>query len=282
MLERLHQQRAAIAAVLNDETVTSPRKAVALEISQQEWTTMGQLTEVLRPLQIATTTLNAEMRVTASATMPVISSVIEKHLKENSERDSDTVKRVKTLVRDDLSRRFRMRSVDLNLAESPLVLASFLDPRFKNLSFLSEDDRLNTYTIVNSEIPIDASGTVNKRQRSQSALDILLGDEEEDEEVPQGVAEFQKYKMEQHLDRNGEPLEWWRQNDKRYPNLAQLAKKYLGIPATSAPCERVFSTSGNVVTEKRSRLDPENVRNLVFLNYNLKLRQRIEATLQTL
>ena len=48
-----------------------------------------------------------------------------------------------------------------------------------------------------------------------------------------------------------------------------MAQKYLGVVATSVPSERLFSTAGNVVTAKRSTLEPENVEKLVFLHDNL-------------
>ena len=48
-----------------------------------------------------------------------------------------------------------------------------------------------------------------------------------------------------------------------------MAKKYLGIVATSVPSERLFSMAGNVVTAKRCALEPENVEKLVFLHDNL-------------
>ncbi|ELT95740.1 hypothetical protein CAPTEDRAFT_140410 [Capitella teleta] len=56
--------------------------------------------------------------------------------------------------------------------------------------------------------------------------------------------------------------------ERNFPRIALLAKKYLAIPATSAPSERVFSTAGNIVTPKRSRLNPEKVNMLVFLAHN--------------
>ena len=66
------------------------------------------------------------------------------------------------------------------------------------------------------------------------------------------------------------PLEWWARSSYRYPHLAQLAMKYLSIPATSVPSERAFSTAGHIVNEKRSCLLPENVSMLVFLASNLQ------------
>jgi len=37
------------------------------------------------------------------------------------------------------------------------------------------------------------------------------------------------------------------------------------------PSERLFSIAGNVVTAKKSALDPENAEKLVFLHENLPL-----------
>jgi len=47
-----------------------------------------------------------------------------------------------------------------------------------------------------------------------------------------------------------------------------MAKKYLCIPATSVPAERVFSTAGDVVTAQRSQLKSEHVDRLIFLKKN--------------
>jgi hypothetical protein len=53
-----------------------------------------------------------------------------------------------------------------------------------------------------------------------------------------------------------------------FPNLYKLACKYLIIPATSSPSERVFSVSGQVISERRSRLSGEHVNQIVTLYYD--------------
>ena len=58
-------------------------------------------------------------------------------------------------------------------------------------------------------------------------------------------------------------------NAERFPTIAKVAKRYLCIPATSVPAERVFSTAGLIINEKRSSLLPENSDMLIFLNKNL-------------
>jgi hypothetical protein len=69
---------------------------------------------------------------------------------------------------------------------------------------------------------------------------------------------------------DSDPLIWWKSNEDRFPQMAKLAKRYLCIPATSVASERVFSTSGNIVNAKRSKLTPEHVDMLTFLAKNLK------------
>ncbi|EGZ11164.1 hypothetical protein PHYSODRAFT_419461, partial [Phytophthora sojae] len=64
------------------------------------------------------------------------------------------------------------------------------------------------------------------------------------------------------------PSKWWGFHKKKYPNLSKLARKWLGIVATSAPSERAFSTSGSILTVKRGSLAPDFVRDIVFIAEN--------------
>jgi hypothetical protein len=45
------------------------------------------------------------------------------------------------------------------------------------------------------------------------------------------------------------PLDWWRLHQHDFVYLSKLAAKYLSIPATSAPSERVFSTAGLTIAK---------------------------------
>lgn len=64
------------------------------------------------------------------------------------------------------------------------------------------------------------------------------------------------------------PTAWWKINQGRFPRLANLARKYLAIPGTSVPSERVFSAAGLTVNRLRTRLTPDHVDMLIFLNKN--------------
>jgi len=53
-----------------------------------------------------------------------------------------------------------------------------------------------------------------------------------------------------------------------YPRLYDLSLKYLTVPATSAPIERVFSQSGFIMRPHRATLTSKNVCLLTFLKCN--------------
>lgn len=76
------------------------------------------------------------------------------------------------------------------------------------------------------------------------------------------------YLSEDVISGEGDPLMWWKMHGKRFPLMSEMARKYLCIPSTSTPLERVFSTAGNVVNNLRTLLKPEG-NMLVFLSNNL-------------
>ena len=65
-----------------------------------------------------------------------------------------------------------------------------------------------------------------------------------------------------------DPFQWWRDHEKEFPILFKVSRKYLGIPATSVPSERLFSDAGNQITNERNRLKPDTVNELLFVKRN--------------
>ncbi len=76
------------------------------------------------------------------------------------------------------------------------------------------------------------------------------------------------YENERETHRIESLLEWWYANKTQYLILSQLAYKYLCISGTSVPSERMFSATGHLTSDRRSRLTPENADILLFLNKN--------------
>lgn len=73
-------------------------------------------------------------------------------------------------------------------------------------------------------------------------------------------------------------LKWWKSNESKFPMLGKLCRFFHAIPATSSPSERLFSVAGSTVTEKRTRISPELLNSVLFLNSNSDLKLPNEST----
>ena len=60
-------------------------------------------------------------------------------------------------------------------------------------------------------------------------------------------------------------MAWWKDNKERFPVLALLARKYLQIPATSAPSERLFSLGALIINKFRNRINKETFEEIISL-----------------
>ena len=84
-----------------------------------------------------------------------------------------------------------------------------------------------------------------------------------------GQDELEKYLQDEvRLHEDSEPLHYWRDNELKYPVLSPLASDLLVIPASSAPVERVLSTSGQISCGKRNQLTATNLEREVMVKRN--------------
>ena len=71
------------------------------------------------------------------------------------------------------------------------------------------------------------------------------------------------------------PLVWWKAHARKFPLISTVAKRFLCIPATSAPAERVFSVAGLAISKLRSSLLPEFANDLIFLHDSWAIAEKI-------
>ena len=67
-----------------------------------------------------------------------------------------------------------------------------------------------------------------------------------------------------HLD----PMERWKMHNSQFPTIAILARKYLAIPASSAPSEHVFSRAKLIQERQRWNLLPQRLESSIMLKHN--------------
>ena len=263
--------------------------------SDAEFTTLELFVKVMKPLVDITEAIGAEKWVTISVVRLLLHKLLEVYFKpDENDAISRLEKMMKTSMHSNLSDRYTGSILML------LNVAAFMDPRFKTLSFLSDEDRLNVVASVEAEAVMLAVGNTSTSNELETATsteveitqesdlplskkckvskaekrllcfvdDIVKLNSEMVSPADKARAEVRKYIDEEVSCET--PLHWWKVNSTRYPYLSFIAKKYLAIPATSVPAERAFSVAGHIVNQRRSCLLPENVNKLVFLADNLK------------
>ena len=132
MLQRLTELHLAIVAVLSDKNVSKPADA-SLDLSAYQWMLASQLIKVLAPFESATRLMSADQNVSLSFVVPVMEGLARGVIVNDD--DNEAISEVKTILREQLTNRFELDSLD---ADSLPVLASLLDPRFKNTQFFPD------------------------------------------------------------------------------------------------------------------------------------------------
>lgn len=234
-----------------------------------------------------TDALSGEDYVSVSYLKPVL-HLLNNRVLSSAEDDTELTKHMKRTILQYLNEKYSDPATD-----DLLDMASLVDPRFK-VSYIADDrkDYVKTKAVAGIQALLErqtqaASSTDSPPPASAEAAEDVaepkkvkrsLGSFFKKPSIPGPAALSDKDTIEiellsylQALDVDGEadPLEWWKLHQANFPRVASLARKYLCIPATSAPSERAFSTGGNIVTCHRSALKPENVDRLVFLAKNL-------------
>lgn len=153
-----------------------------------------------------------------------------------------------------------------------------MDPRFKSLPFISTDYRTEVYQDIRQqaivclgsnpkashEISSQVEGTVPacKKTKHDESWSIILGPMFNKVMMIVIIQKLycksrrscqkklQKYLAEDLLNIDENPLKWWKNIRFRFPVLSKHAKKFLCIPATSVPSERLFSAAGDIITPK--------------------------------
>ena len=71
--------------------------------------------------------------------------------------------------------------------------------------------------------------------------------------------------------RDADPLLFWSENVKQWPELAKVSRKYFSAPPTSVESERLYSIGDSICSEICNRLASVKVEKLLFLRTNLKV-----------
>lgn len=168
------------------------------------------------------------------------------------------------------------------------IIATFLDPRVKVLSQIPRKEHDEALRVIGkdfqtifkkqAELQNQTDGNVLKNKSLKAFEEMVDRTGSRKSNQRQFFAgEWDSYKAGIPCPADVDPLEWWRKKEGDFPVLAELAKLHLGIPASQASCERLFSIMKNTITDHRTKLDPFLIEELLFLNWKKMLDEEIKS-----
>ncbi|GES99626.1 zinc finger BED domain-containing protein 1-like [Rhizophagus clarus] len=278
------------------------QRLTALMLSDFEWKLLDKLIETLTPIESATQFLGGQKYCMLSLIFSSIQILkfdytpdpnISVNSDENNEENNE--ENLHLEIEDEFAEYLPLSSDDdinsiinsikkgiydalfeyWNIPPNSTLLAGLLDPRSKTMYGWSYELQELAKLLLNAEyeeykdndIPIQIYPL--SQSQSQSFSSRIFGPQihlSTDNELTQYLDNFRTPQASPDTD----IFKWWIDNREKFPTLFKVARKYLGILATSVPSERLFSDAGNQITSERNRLKAETVNEILFLKRNME------------
>ena len=247
------------------------QSARQFKLSDGDFARLQQLVKLFTPLKEIGDFLGGEKYVTGSCTVHVVRK-LETFLIPSAD-DTGHVQQFKKAFSSYMNTQICIPPV--------LKTCASVDPRFKKLKGLNDDDKEQVYECIlngmasslTSEKDDTADRVASQDKVASSILDSDTDTDTEDNNVDgekNDVMLLLSYRSTKVEPMSTDPLTLWKSHAGTFPHVAQQAAKLLCVPATSLPCERLFSVAGILVEKKRTALTPEHVRQILCLNSWLK------------
>ena len=274
-----------------------------LSLTHSDKHLLEQIESYLAPIAKQIFSVEGEHYVTLSTAMPKVKYLLEKALLPIPS-DAQCIAIAKAVCKDDIYQRYVSLYMDTNdlddLTHGLLFAAAYLDPRFKSFEpFINVSDRKDSITFAEKNIKLYHKSLLQRDQvlptesciaepLSKRAKHVSSADDDfatfmstsyqgegssssgtskvdASRDLTKELAQYSKIAAQPLKD---DPLDWWRVERKRFPELAKVARVVLATPATSAPTERVFSKLGRVCARERAHMNPIMADAITFLASN--------------
>ncbi|XP_048867865.1 E3 SUMO-protein ligase ZBED1-like isoform X7 [Brienomyrus brachyistius] len=261
---RWNSQLKMLKSVLNIPSDVLGQLECPVQLSPTEFKIIQELCVVLEPFEEVTDRCQADKVVTSSLVIPCVRGL--RHAVRNMKMtgNNNLVSILQSLVEKHLAKFEEIQCFQM---------ASILDPRFK-LDWCIGEEVTTMKDLLMGKVEClspklsagynDYSGQPKKRPKLFSYMESQSG--------PSAVAKASHdvivYLSQPCLAEDVDPLAYWKGNQTSFPELARLACKYLAIPASSAPVERIFSAAGNIFRPERSNLNDKTFEDLLLIKCN--------------
>ncbi|CAI5933951.1 unnamed protein product [Closterium sp. NIES-64] len=248
----------SLAHPLSQNITKTTRTAWAeIRLSGAHWTALNKLRAFLEPFDCITLFVEGSWYPTMGSVMQQYNMLLD-ILEVN--RDSSDVSQ---LCMDLSSRALSKLEHHMGRVSEECEIATFLDPRLKTATFRlrARGARPSAPIVVEAGGHARGARTLDLARERVKALARLFAElaELEAEEGVRAQDEVDQYLAEARQE-GGCALAYWCGRELQLPGLRDMARDYLGIPATSAASERAFSQSRNIIWWQQHRLSPQQMR----------------------
>ncbi|GBB89806.1 hypothetical protein RclHR1_16600002 [Rhizophagus clarus] len=299
-----------LSTKLDPDSKKDCKRLKQIMLQEQEWDTIKDLVSILKPFAEATNYLGGNKYCTYTIMVPTLIKIInrlkpstaddEKYVSEinfknlenifddqisieDDEKEKSNPTAIRRLkINDPANTKDLVKKIKLtlyaamkhywkNLIAPEVLLPSLLDPRIKDLSFVSVKERFDAEELLNDEYD-------QEKLKSLSSSTSIQDDDESQEydsifasfktPASKEINEITEYLSLKKINFESDPLVWWHGQEENFPILSKIAKKYLAVYACSTSSERLFSDAGNLLTAKRNRMSPKFFKKIMFLKRN--------------
>jgi len=267
----------------NMPSKTADQKAIKrnFDITTVEREMLSELKQLLEMFEFVTDELQSN-RINISRVYPCIQYLLN-NLKAKDEFGNDVVYEYTGALRGGLEESLKKRFGVL-IKDDLFIISTLLDPNF-GLSYLEVENQQRARSKLISMIRREEAKQLvissnSEKENNSENLKIKNLLEKRESNFPQfkPIQHVQKDIIEDLVDNyistisSGDfkqcALVFWKAHEVKFKAIAEIARKYLGVPASSAAVERIFSISGHILSTKRSKMSVKLFKNLVFLKLN--------------
>lgn len=240
-----------------------------LYLSNDQWRLTEKLVSSLQILRAALAVMSKDKTGSVSCLLPVVHSILQ-HCEDSSHGPNSPMDRFLKIIGMETREKWDLTAI---LPSSVPMLAALLDPRFKKLKFIAEEDKVDVLDalkgVMSATPGLDGENNISGDSEASPFL-CLFGNAEEYANRQDIDSEISSYMTFPALRHDNCPLDWWRVNKGRFPHLAKLARQFLCVPAISQSMSDIMA--GSSMTDlRRALLEVEFAAPLIFMNHNWSL-----------
>lgn len=252
-----------------------------IELTLHDWKILESAVKLLVVFNTITVELCSEKFVPLSK-MPYMLRFMLKHVSNiiNEPNLPKEVKKMGDVLKKELTTQCS------NLETNNIICQSvILDPRFKKRGFPESSFNVAYSSLLKQVVALKneknmemfrVKSKIQDKKQMEFFIDVWSEFREseklpEQNLTPDATVEVDAFLDEAYLNMKDNPMTYWanKLNQNKFPILFELVKSRLCVPATSIPCDKIFTKAGNVLLEKRNFLPSGKLKEILFLHQNM-------------